>query len=103
MTEINKIAKENSLKVISDTAQAPGALYFNNAVPVTVGSYTVTVGGGGPGAKNKGDTGNASSFSPSYPAAGGGGGGTGTRPTRTPQHFAHRHHQHFRPGRTAGS
>ena len=28
-----------------------GALYFNNAVPVAAGSYTVTVGGGGPGNK----------------------------------------------------
>ena len=55
-----------------------GALYFNNAVPVTVGSYTVTVGSGGPGntGPSKGPSGNASSFSPSYPAAGGGGGGT---------------------------
>ena len=52
-----------------------GALYFNNSVPVSAGSYTVTIGSGGPGAKNKGDTGNASSFGPSFPAAGGGGGG----------------------------
>tara|TARA_B100001564_G_scaffold83500_1_gene67366 strand:+ start:45 stop:1721 length:1677 start_codon:yes stop_codon:yes gene_type:complete len=52
-----------------------GALYFNNAVPVTTGSYTVTVGAGGPGDKTRGDTGEASLFSPSYPAAGGGGGG----------------------------
>ena len=52
-----------------------GALYFNNAVPVSTGSYTVTIGSGGPGAKDKGDTGNASSFGPAFPAAGGGGGG----------------------------
>ena len=52
-----------------------GALYFNNALPVSTGSYTVTVGGGGPGAKNKGDTGSASAFGPAFPAAGGGGGG----------------------------
>ena len=52
-----------------------GALYFNNSVPISPGSYSVTIGSGGPGDRNKGDTGGASSFGPSYPAAGGGGGG----------------------------
>ena len=68
-----------------------GALYFNNAVPISPGSYTVTVGSGGPGNSGPsfGPTGGASSFSPSYPAAGGGGGGT-------------RHSTNGRPGGSGG-
>ena len=68
-----------------------GALYFNNAVPVSTGSYTVTVGSGGPGNSGPsfGPTGGESSFSPSYPAAGGGGGGT-------------RHSTNGRPGGSGG-
>ena len=51
-----------------------GALYFNNNIPLVPGTYTVTVGGGGPGDTGHGNDGTASLFSPSYPAAGGGGG-----------------------------
>ena len=54
-----------------------GALYFNNAIPVTTGTgnYAVTIGAGGGGGTAQGSPGNASAFTPSYPAAGGGGGG----------------------------
>ena len=57
-----------------------GALYFNNALPVSTGTYTVTIGSGGPGNQSTGSDGEATLFSPSYPAAGGGGGGIRSGP-----------------------